>query len=133
MDLQLKIEETGDSASTVFSYSQLLLGQNENLGREASLNSVSLLILGTILWLSFRSKRDTGYVLGLTVFGIGATYGTAGILTLAGVPMTFNGAMNSIPVLLLAIGVDYGLHVVGGREKCSVTSRRGPVYMEKDP
>ena len=26
--------------------------------------------------------------------------------------MTFNAAMNSIPVLLLAIGVDYGLHVV---------------------
>jgi hypothetical protein len=111
--LQLKIEETGDGSSTVFSYSQLLLGQNENLGRELGiLNSASLLILGTILWFSFRSKRDTGYVLGLTVFGIGATYGTAGVLTLMGVPMTFNGAMNSIPVLLLAIGVDYGLHVV---------------------
>ena len=26
--------------------------------------------------------------------------------------MVFNAAMNSIPVLLLAIGVDYGLHVV---------------------
>ncbi len=111
--LQLRIEETGDSASTVFSFSQFSLGQNENLGKELGiLNSASLLILGTILWFSFRSKRDTGYVLGLTVFGIGATYGTAGTLTLMGVPMTFNGAMNSIPVLLLAIGVDYGLHVV---------------------
>ena len=139
VDLQLKIEETGDSASTVFSYSQLLLGQNENLGRELGiLNSVSLLILGTILWLSFRSKRDTGYVLGLTVFGIGATYGTAGILTLAGVPMTFNGAMNSIPVLLLAIGVDYGLHVVKRvREeyRLASTSREGVLSvkdLEKD-
>ena len=28
------------------------------------------------------------------------------------VNMVFNAAMNSIPVLLLAIGVDYGLHVV---------------------
>ena len=90
-----------------------LLGQNENLGRELGiLNSVSLLILGSILWFSFRSKRDTGYVLGLTVLGIGATYGTSGALTVIGVPMTFNAAMNSIPVLLLAIGVDYGLHVV---------------------
>ena len=139
VDLQLKIEETGDSASTVFSYSQLLLGQNENLGRELGiLNSVSLLILGTILWLSFRSKRDTGFVLGLTVFGIGATYGTAGILTLAGVPMTFNGAMNSIPVLLLAIGVDYGLHVVKRvREeyRLASTSREGVLSvkdLEKD-
>ena len=59
-----------------------------------------------------QEKRDTGYVLGLTVLGIGATYGTSGALTAIGVPMTFNAAMNSIPVLLLAIGVDYGLHVV---------------------
>lgn len=111
--IEVEISETGDETSSVFSYSQLLLGQNENLGRELGiLNSVSLLILGTILWFSFRSKRDTGYVLGLTVLGIGATYGTSGALTAIGVPMTFNAAMNSIPVLLLAIGVDYGLHVV---------------------
>jgi len=111
--IEIKISQTGDKTSSVFSYSQLLLGQNENLGRELGiLNSVSLLILGSILWLSFRSKRDTGYVLGLTVLGIGATYGTSGALTVIGVPMTFNAAMNSIPVLLLAIGVDYGLHVV---------------------
>ena len=31
--------------------------------------------------------------------------------------MTFNAAMNSIPVLLLAIGVDYGLHVVARIER----------------
>ena len=36
----------------------------------------------------------------------------AGLLTLLGVKMVFNAAMNSIPILLLAIGVDYGLHVV---------------------
>ena len=111
--LEAKIAGIGDTSSSVFSYSQLLQGQNENLVRELGiLNSVSLLILGTILWFSFRSKRDTGYVLGLTVLGIGATYGTSGVLTKLGVPMTFNAAMNSIPVLLLAIGVDYGLHVV---------------------
>ena len=99
--IEIEISETGDETSSVFSYSQLLLGQNENLGRELGiLNSVSLLILGTILWFSFRSKRDTGYVLGLTVLGIGATYGTSGALTAIGVPMTFNAAMNSIPVLL---------------------------------
>ena len=48
----------------------------------------------------------------LTVFAILATYGMAGLLTLPGVKMVFNAAMNSIPILLLAIGVDYGLHVV---------------------
>ena len=71
-----------------------------------------MLLLGVILWFNFRSVRETAYVLTLTVFAILATYGLSGWLQFAGVPMTFNQAMNSIPVLLLAIGVDYGLHVV---------------------
>ena len=107
------VKESGDVSSTVFSFSQFQQGQNANLGLElAILNSASLLILGSILYFTFRSLRDTAFVLGLTVFGILATYGTSGILTKLGVDMTFNAAMNSIPVLLLAIGVDYGLHVV---------------------
>ena len=107
------VKESGDASSTVFSFSQFQQGQNANLGLElAILNSASLLILGSILYFTFRSLRDTAFVLGLTVFGILATYGTSGILTKLGVDMTFNAAMNSIPVLLLAIGVDYGLHVV---------------------
>tara|TARA_B100000683_G_scaffold169157_1_gene163080 strand:- start:130 stop:2367 length:2238 start_codon:yes stop_codon:yes gene_type:complete len=107
------VRESGDDSSTVFSFSQFQQGQNANLGLElAILNSASLLILGSILYFTFRSLRDTAFVLGLTVFGILATYGTSGLLTKLGVDMTFNAAMNSIPVLLLAIGVDYGLHVV---------------------
>ena len=106
-------EETGDSDLSVFSFSQLATGQNANLGKELGiLNSICLLLLGFILWTKFRSKRDTANVLVLTVFAILATYGMAGLLTLMGVKMVFNAAMNSIPILLLAIGVDYGLHVV---------------------
>ena len=106
-------DETGDSDISVFSFSQLATGQNANLGKELGiLNSICLLLLGFILWTKFRSKRDTANVLVLTVFAILATYGTAGLLTLLGVNMVFNAAMNSIPILLLAIGVDYGLHVV---------------------
>lgn len=106
-------EETGDSGVSVFSFSQLSTGQNENLGKELGiLNSLCLLLLGFILWTKFRSKRDTANVLVLTVFAILATYGMAGLLTLLGASMVFNAAMNSIPILLLAIGVDYGLHVV---------------------
>lgn len=105
--------ETGDSDISVFSFSQLSTGQNENLGKELGiLNSLCLLLLGFILWTKFRSKRDTASVLVLTVFAILATYGMAGLLTLLGTEMVFNAAMNSIPILLLAIGVDYGLHVV---------------------
>ena len=106
-------EETGESGISVFSFSQLSTGQNENLGKELGiLNSLCLLLLGFILWTKFRSKRDTANVLVLTVFAILATYGMAGLLTLLGASMVFNAAMNSIPILLLAIGVDYGLHVV---------------------
>ena len=90
-----------DESSSVFSFSQFLQGQNANLGAElAILNSASLLILGSILYFTFRSFRDTAFVLGLTVFGILATYGTSGLLTKIGVDMTFNAAMNSIPCLL---------------------------------
>ena len=39
----------------------------------------------------------------LLCLGILGTYGISGILNL-----TFNAAMNSIPILLIAIGVDYG-------------------------
>ena len=106
-------EETGDQEISVFSFSQLSTGQNENLGKELGiLNSLCLLLLGFILWTKFRSKRDTASVLVLTVFAILSTYGMAGLLTLLGTEMVFNAAMNSIPILLLAIGVDYGLHVV---------------------
>ncbi len=111
--LSKAVEETGDDDVSVFSFSQLATGQNANIGKELGiLNSVCLLLLGFILWTKFRSKRDTANVLILTVFAILATYGTAGLLTLLGVNMVFNAAMNSIPILLLAIGVDYGLHVV---------------------
>ncbi len=111
--LSKAVEETGDDDVSVFSFSQLATGQNANIGKELGiLNSVCLLLLGFILWTKFRSKRDTANVLILTVFAILAPYGTAGLLTLLGVNMVFNAAMNSIPILLLAIGVDYGLHVV---------------------
>ena len=111
--LSRAVDETGDDDISVFSFSQLATGQNANIGKELGiLNSVCLLLLGFILWTKFRSKRDTANVLILTVFAILATYGTAGLLTLLGVNMVFNAAMNSIPILLLAIGVDYGLHVV---------------------
>ena len=93
---------------TVFSFSRFVEEQAGNLGAEIGiLTSASIAILGIILWRQFRSVRDTGVVIVLTLLAIGATYGVSGIMRLE-----FNGAMNSIPILLLAIGVDYGLHVV---------------------
>ena len=122
------VEETGDSEISVFSFSQLSTGQNENLGKELGiLNSLCLLLLGFVLWTKFRSKRDTASVLVLTVFAILSTYGMAGLLTLLGTNMVFNAAMNSIPILLLAIGVDYGLHVVARiREELQDQEKNNP-------
>ena len=92
----------------MFGFSRFAEEQAGNLGAEIGiLTSASIVILGIILWRQFRSVRDTSVVILLTLLAIGATYGVAGILRLE-----FNGAMNSIPILLLAIGVDYGLHVV---------------------
>ena len=106
-------DETDDSDISVFSFSQLSTGQNANLGKEIGiLTLLSVILLGLILWSKFRSLRDTASVLLLTLLAIATTYGMAGLLTLFGVNMVFNAAMNSIPILLLAIGVDYGLHVV---------------------
>ena len=76
------------------------------------LTGSAFMLLTVILWFNFRSKRETAYVMTLTLFAVAATYGLSGWLQYAGVNMVFNAAMNSIPVLLLAIGVDYGLHVV---------------------
>ena len=104
---------TGDDGLRTFSFSQFSEGANSNLGKEIGmLTSAALMLLAVILWFNFRSVRDTAFVTSLTVLAIAATYGLSGWLQFMGVNMVFNAAMNSIPVLLLAIGVDYGLHVV---------------------
>ena len=106
-------QETGDSELRTFSFSQFGVGSTETLGKEIGmLTGSAFMLLAIILWFNFRSVRETAYVMVLTIFAIGATYGLSGWLQKLGVNMTFNAAMNSIPVLLLAIGVDYGLHVV---------------------
>ncbi|CAI8267607.1 MAG: Putative membrane protein YdgH [Euryarchaeota archaeon UBA443] len=99
---------TGDDELRVFSFSAFQYEQSANIGKEIGmLTSLALLFLTILLYVKFRSVRDTAYVIGLTILAIAATYGAAGIFGL-----TFNAAMNSIPILLLAIGVDYGIHVV---------------------
>jgi len=106
-------EATGDEDLRTFSFSQFAVDSTGSLGKEIGmLTSSAFLLLAIILWFNFRSIRETAYVMILTVFAIGATYGLSGWLQKLGVNMIFNPAMNSIPVLLLAIGVDYGLHVV---------------------
>ncbi|MEC8779824.1 MAG: MMPL family transporter, partial [Candidatus Thermoplasmatota archaeon] len=106
------VKQDGDVVRT-FSFAQFTEGANASLGAEIGiLTSSAFVLLCIILWFNFRSVRDTAYVMVLAVLAIGATYGLSGWLQFAGIEMTFNAAMNSIPVLLLAIGVDYGLHVV---------------------
>ena len=120
--------ETGVDDVRTFSFAQFAKNSQATLGKEIGiLTSAAMLLLGVILWFNFRSVRETVYVLSLTVLAILATYGLSGWLQFAGVNMTFNAAMNSIPVLLLAIGVDYGLHVVMRiREELTEEEKRDP-------
>ena len=113
-DLLTRIQDdTNDDEIRTFSFAQFGVGSTATLGKEIGiLTGSAFLLLATILWFNFRSKRETAYVMGLTMLAIAATYGFSGWLEFIGVSMVFNAAMNSIPVLLLAIGVDYGLHVV---------------------
>ncbi|MBT7460241.1 MAG: MMPL family transporter [Euryarchaeota archaeon] len=128
-DLQ---EATGDSEIRTFSFSQFGVGSTETLGKEIGiLTGSAFMLLAIILWFNFRSVRETAYVMTLTIFAIAATYGLSGWLQTLGVNMTFNAAMNSIPVLLLAIGVDYGLHVVLRiREELKVADSKDDVSRE---
>ena len=106
-------QDSGDDELRIFSFSKFGVESTENIGKEIGmLTGSAFMLLAIILWFNFRSKRETAYVMVLTIFAIAATYGLSGWLQYFGVNMVFNAAMNSIPVLLLAIGVDYGLHVV---------------------
>lgn len=120
--------QTGATDVRTFSFAQFAKNSSATIGKEIGiLTSAAMVLLGVILWFNFRSKRETGYVLGLTVLAILSTYGLSGWLQFFGVNMTFNAAMNSIPVLLLAIGVDYGLHVVMRiREELTEEEKRDP-------
>ena len=112
--LLLELQQTsGDDELRIFSFSKFGVESTENIGKEIGmLTGSAFMLLAIILWFNFRSKRETAYVMVLTIFAIAATYGLSGWLQYFGVNMVFNAAMNSILVLLLAIGVDYGLHVV---------------------
>lgn len=105
----LMTEQQVDADVRGFSFAEFDGAQTEAIGGELGrLLGASLLLLTIILFIQFgRSVIETFLVLGTTVLGILATYGMSGLLSLE-----FNAAMNSIPILLLAIGVDYGIHVV---------------------
>jgi len=105
MEANITTSTTDDDIRT-FSFAQFAESSSATIGKEIGmLTSAAMLLLGIILWFNFRSVRETAYVLFLTVVAIAATYGLSGWIQFAGVDMTFNAAMNSIPVLLLAIGV----------------------------
>ena len=121
-------ETTGDDEIRTFSFAQFGVGSTATLGKEIGiLTGSAFMLLTIILWFNFRSKRETAYVMVLTMLAISATYGVSGWLEFIGVSMVFNAAMNSIPVLLLAIGVDYGLHVVLRVREELKTSKEGKV------
>ena len=103
------LSQSEDSETTIFSFNRFTEASASASSKESPmLTSLALLLLGIILWTRFRSIRETLIVLISTALTIPVTFGVASFLF----KVTFNPAMFSIPVLVLAIGVDYGLHVV---------------------
>ncbi|MAV07497.1 MAG: hypothetical protein CMA29_06380 [Euryarchaeota archaeon] len=110
LQLTLDTQNIAGTNATVagISFAHFSNAQTADVGKEiGQLLGMSVLLLTIILFSQFRTGRDTALVLASTILGILGTYGISGILNL-----TFNAAMNSIPILLIAIGVDYGIHVV---------------------
>ncbi|MAT48560.1 MAG: hypothetical protein CMA27_01875 [Euryarchaeota archaeon] len=98
-----------DSEIIIFGFNRFTEASASASSKESPmLTSLALVLLGIILWTRFRSLRETLIVLISTALTIPVTFGVASFLF----KVTFNPAMFSIPVLILAIGVDYGLHVV---------------------
>ena len=86
---------TGDDELRTFSFAQFGVGSTATLGKEIGmLTGSAFMLLTVILWFNFRSKRETAYVMTLTLFAVAATYGLSGWLQYAGVNMVFNAAMN---------------------------------------
>ncbi|MED5496050.1 MAG: hypothetical protein VX872_00660, partial [Candidatus Thermoplasmatota archaeon] len=72
--------ETRDDELRVFSFSAFQYEQSANIGKEIGiLTSLALVFLTVLLYIKFRSVRDTAYVIGLTILAIAATYGAAGV------------------------------------------------------
>ena len=104
----------------VFGFNRFAKASTETSGSESPmLTTLAALLLGIILWTRFRSLRETLFVLVPTALTIPVTFG---IVSWLGV--VFNPAMFSIPVLILAIGVDYGLHVVARYREQAVLEAR---------
>ncbi|MCK4683026.1 RND family transporter [Candidatus Bipolaricaulota bacterium] len=73
----------------------------------AFLFPIVVLVVLAVLFVSFRSLR--GMILPLAVVLLAVTW-TVGLMTLCGVPLTI--ASTFLPVLLVAVGSAYGIHVV---------------------
>ncbi len=68
---------------------------------------IVVLVVLAVLFVSFRSLR--GMILPLVVVLLSVTW-TVGLMTICGVPLTI--ASTFLPVLLVAVGSAYGIHVV---------------------
>jgi len=126
---QLSLNE--NSEIIVFGFNRFTEASASASSKESPmLTSLAILLLGIILWTRFRSIRETMMVITCTALTIPITFGVASFLF----KVTFNPAMFSIPVLVLAIGVDYGLHVVARyREEAVLEARKRGIDENTQP
>ena len=126
---ELSLDE--NSKIIVFGFNRFTEASASASSKESPmLTSLAIVLLGIILWTRFRSIRETMMVITCTALTIPITFGVASFLF----KVTFNPAMFSIPVLVLAIGVDYGLHVVARyREEAVHEARKAGIDEHTQP
>ncbi len=83
---------------------------------------VVFLLIAFILFLSFKSVR--GVILPLLTAGISVIW-TLGIMVLSGYQLTM--ISNQIPIILLAVGSAYAIHVINRINQCKETDRKKAV------
>jgi predicted RND superfamily exporter protein len=103
-----RVVDTVDSDITVFG-SGIVSAEFGNVIGDSLLIVTPAAILFIVFFLVVAYRDPLDLVLGVVALGM-ATVWTFGFLGLAGIP--FNQIMISVPPLLLAVGIDFGIHAI---------------------
>ncbi|HUO46688.1 MAG TPA: MMPL family transporter [Acidimicrobiia bacterium] len=118
--------DTGDVEVLPFSFNLLFSSQDEFLGEIGRLFGLAaliiLVILGFVYWMKPRGNATVGRSLRRTMADVGLTMATilmaiiwmqglGELLVRAGIVGSFNEITQIVPILLIGLGVDYGIHI----------------------
>jgi predicted RND superfamily exporter protein len=123
----LEALDTGQVEILPFSFNLLFSGQDEFLGEVGRLFGMAamiiLVILGFVFWMKPRGNATVGRSLRRTVADVLLTMltillaitwmqGIGELLLRAGIINSFNEITQIVPILMIGLGVDYGIHLI---------------------